>query len=155
MCVRTCVCMCLLIHFCMCYNESEQDLVCVPIFLFIIIILCRFAPTTLFVNIIFACCEGKMRTLISVTAQPLVCSPASQAVCTKQDESDGNCNTITNDKSHPVDFKLSSFTHAHTSTYTDAHLRAFTEGCGSYQDFLKVNADWINGQRLCSWIQIH
>lgn len=51
--------------------------------------------------------------------------------------------------------QLSSSAVLRTRTYTDTRLRAFTEGCGSYWDCSKIHADWINGQRLCSWTQIH
>lgn len=61
------------------------------------------------------------------------------AICAKQDKCDGNCNAITKDKTHPLDFKLSSI-RAHARACTSAvragavHFRALTGGCGSYQD---------------------
>lgn len=83
----------------------------------------------------------KPRTLITVSACPPACGPAGPAVCTKQDKCDGNCNAITKDKSHPLDFELSSIrtrtrTHARTSAVRAgaAHFRPLTGGCGSYRD---------------------
>lgn len=129
-------CVCLLIRFCMCAIQAEQDLQQSVFLIFLFRCYCYYPLQICFgCTVVFACRRGKMRTLISVTAQPLVSSPASPAVCTKQDECDGNCNTITNNKSHPVYFQISSSNahareHAHTQTHIYVHVQKGVDHIG-------------------------